>query len=231
MDFLKTFINVNETKSTMDLAKELSNFIKPPFITIADIQTSGRGQYGRPWESQKGGLWLTECFLVNNPLGLSAYAAIPIVRAIDKIAKKQKAQIKWPNDIIINNKKVAGILVELRNSLAFVGIGINIENDISKELSNIAINLKSVCKVKKDIFFMVLLNEIENSINEFLLNGFSPFREEYINKLILIGKEVTIKKDDEEIAGIVKGVGENGELILQTNNLNKIITYGTVIKY
>lgn len=231
MSFFKTIVNVNKAKSTMDLAKSFSNFIKPPFLIIADIQTSGRGQYGRFWESQKGGLWLTECFLVNNPAGLSAYTAIPIVRTINKIVKKQIAKIKWPNDIIVNKKKIAGILVELRNSLAFVGIGVNVENNISKELSSIAVTLKSVYRIKKENFFMILLSEIENSINEFIINGFSPFRQEYENNLILIGKKVIINKDNEEVVGIVEGVGENGELILQAKGSRKLISYGTIVKY
>jgi BirA family biotin operon repressor/biotin-[acetyl-CoA-carboxylase] ligase len=226
--FFKTIIKVHEIESAMDFAKNLFENVKPPFIVVADIQKKGRGQYKREWESPYGGLWFTEVFEINTPLGLSTYISIPIMRILKKYV--QDVKIKWPNDILVENKKIAGILIEIKGNIAFIGIGINVENEIPDELKEIAISLKEKVCLSKNSIFNEIIKEQENLNNIFFEKGFKYFREEYKKNLILMNKETSIKME-KIIKGTVKDVTENGELILETSNGKIIISYGTVISY
>ena len=226
--FFKTIIKVHEIESAMDFAKNLFENVKPPFIVVADIQKKGRGQYKKEWESPYGGLWFTEVLEINTPLGLSTYISIPIMRILKKYV--QDVKIKWPNDILVENKKIAGILIEIKGNIAFIGIGINVENEIPDELKEIAISLKEKVCLSKNSIFNEIIKEQENLNDVFLKIGFKGFKEEYEKNLILINKEVTIKNET-TINGVVKGVTEDGELILKNKNNEIKISHGTVISY
>ena len=226
--FFKTIIKVHEIESAMDFAKKLFENVKPPFIVVADIQKKGRGQYKKEWESPYGGLWFTEVLEINTPLGLSTYISIPIMRILKKYV--QDVKIKWPNDILVENKKIAGILIEIKGNIAFIGIGINVENEIPDELKEIAISLKEKVCLSKNSIFNEIIKEQENLNDVFLKIGFKGFKEEYEKNLILINKEVTIKNET-TINGVVKGVTEDGELILKNKNNEIKISHGTVISY
>jgi len=226
--FFKTIIKVHEIESAMDFAKKLFENVKPPFIVVADIQKKGRGQYKKEWESPYGGLWFTEVLEINTPLGLSTYISIPIMRTLKRYI--QDVKIKWPNDILVENKKIAGILIEIKGNIAFIGIGINVENEIPDELKEIAISLKEKVCLSKNSIFNEIIKEQENLNDVFLKIGFKGFKEEYEKNLILINKEVTIKNET-TINGVVKGVTEDGELILKNKNNEIKISHGTVISY
>lgn len=226
--FFKTIIKVHEIESAMDFAKNLFENVKPPFIVATDIQKKGRGQYKREWESPYGGLWFTEVLEINTPLGLSTYISIPIMRTLKRYV--QDVKIKWPNDILVENKKIAGILIEIKGNIAFIGIGINVENEIPDELKEIAISLKEKACLSKNSIFNEIIKEQENLNDVFLKIGFKGFKEEYEKNLILMNKEVTIKNET-TINGVVKGVTEDGELILKNKNNEIKISHGTVISY
>ena len=231
MDFFKTNVRVFETGTTMELAKTISNFVRLPLLVVADIQTSARGQFGRKWDSQIGGLWFTEAFQVNSPLGLSTFMSIPILRSIKRIGDDLPVKIKWPNDILLSGKKVAGILIEIVDKIAFVGIGINVENNVHIELLSIATNLKSHVNITKEHFLEIFLEEQNKVLPVFLEKGFSAFKEEYDKYLIFINSKVKVKVENEIIEGEAIGVGDSGELKILTNQRILDITYGTVISY
>lgn len=231
MKFFRTIIKVKEIDSTMDFAKSLAPFVSRPFLIIADTQKKGRGQHKRRWESQKGGLWTTLCFDVKQPLGLSTYISIPVLRTIKSFLEDKNIFIKWPNDIFLEGKKVAGILVELKDYTSFVGIGINVKNKIPRDLSNIAVSMSEFSKVDLNLISNTLLKNIENTIEIFLNSGFSVFKKEYKENLMLLGKRVKIQKDEKIISGTVKDISDNGELILIAQGKDLQITYGSIIKF
>ena len=228
MKFFRTIIKVCETKSTMDLAKKLFEAIEPPFIVVADIQKAGRGQHGKVWHSPEGGLWFTEAMEITTPLGLSTYISIPIMRVLKKYLKSVK--LKWPNDILVERKKIAGILIEIKGSTAFIGIGINVENKVPDQIKNTAISIDEKTKLDKSKIFNEIIEEQENLNNIFLERGFRHFKEEYKKNLIFINKEVVIKTD-QIIKGIVKDITDNGELIVENSKGKTTISWGTVISY
>lgn len=224
-NFFKTIITINEVDSTMDFSKKILTKVEPPFIVLADIQKKGRGQHGREWSSKKGGLWLTNVFKITNGIGLSTFFAIPIMRALRKYISD--VQVKWPNDIFVSRKKLGGILVEIREDFAFVGIGLNVQNEIPNEIKDTAISLLDICKIGKRDLFNEIINQEEGLLPIFLKEGFKPFKEEYQNNLILLNKDIWIQTDT-LINGKVIGVSDNGELLLKCGSEVITIINGTV---
>lgn len=231
MGLFKTIIKIYETESTMDLSKKLIEIIDPPFLVIADTQKKGRGQHKREWYSPVGGLWFTETLNISTPLGLSTYISIPIMRVLKRYIKN--VYVKWPNDILVESKKIGGILTEIKGNTAFIGVGINIENRIPDELKEIAtsaIEQYNLNKTSKNTILNEIIQEQTRINNFFIESGFKYFKEEYENNLILMNKEISVKTD-KTIYGRVKGISNEGELILKTKIGEIKLSYGTVISY
>ncbi len=226
MDFFKTLIALRECDSTMNFARKISNFVEMPFIVTSEIQTEGRGQYRRKWSSPLGGLWITEVFGVENPVGLSTFMSIPIFRLIKRYSGD--VSIKWPNDIFIKGRKVAGIITEIVGNTAYVGIGINVENRVPEELNAIATSLSEHVKIKKELLLYELIKEEENLIGIFMKRGFSEFKEEYSKNLILLNKVIKIASQKKYV-GVVTGITDRGELVVKTTQESVIISQGTIL--
>ncbi|MGB9695331.1 MAG: biotin--[acetyl-CoA-carboxylase] ligase [Caldisericaceae bacterium] len=228
MDFFRTVIEIHKCSSTMNFARQATDFVDKPFIVRADIQTKGKGQYERRWSSKAGGLWMTQVFDINNPLGLSTFIAIPLLRTLKKYHKN--VNVKWPNDILLENKKIAGILTEIKDKTAFIGIGINIANDIPVELENIATTLSTVAEVSPSAFLGELLRIEEPLLNTFIADGFASFRNEYEDNLVFINRQIIVESK-ETYSGKAVGVSNAGELIIESNGSMIKISSGTVKEF
>lgn|GEM_PF-879170 len=228
MNFFNTIIELNKCNSTMSLADNASKFVTKPFVIRSDIQTEGYGQYGRKWFSPEGGVWMTQVFDLNNPQGLSTFMAIPILRALKKYSNR--VCVKWPNDVLLENKKIAGILTEIKGNTAFVGIGVNVSNAVHEELKEIANSLENISNIKPLEFFQELIDFEEPLIKEFITSGFSPFRQEYEENLIFMNKMVEVESKQRYL-GKATGVSDIGELILETNDNIVKISSGTVLNF
>lgn len=228
MSFFSTIIELNKCNSTMNFADIASKFASKPFIVRSDIQTEAHGQYGRKWFSPKGGLWMTQVFDLNNPQGLSTFLAIPILRALKKYSNQ--IYVKWPNDVLLENKKIAGILTEIKENTAFVGIGINVSNDVQEELREVATSLKNVSKEGPLEFFQELMDFEEPLIDQFINNGFLPFRQEYEDNLVFMNKMVEVESKQRYL-GKVTGVSDIGELLLETNDKIVKVSSGKVLNF
>lgn len=224
----KTVIYLKKVGSTMTAAKQLLSILEPPFIVLAESQTSGHGQRSRKWLSPEGGLWFTEVFYTERILGLSLFMSIPILRVLKKYDPEIK--VKWPNDLYLNNKKIAGILTKTSRNIAFVGIGINAENDIPAEAKKYAISLKELENINKTKIFEGIKEEEEKLLPVFNKNGFATFRNEYEDHLIFMNKNITVKSESVTY-GKVLGVTDLGELILETASGTKKIVQGTVLNF
>lgn len=128
-----TLYKFEKVPSTMDVAKEFLKKREENFIIISEEQTDGRGRYGRRWFSPKGGLYFTFTFKKNK---ITDYLSEMVSLAIIEIFKNfgiKNCKIKFPNDIIINEKKICGILIEKSGDFYIIGIGINVKsNEILK---------------------------------------------------------------------------------------------------
>lgn len=213
----------DEISSTMDVGKNLlknNDFI----IIVAEKQTKGRGRFDRFWYSQKGGIYFTYCIKSDLPLlygsKIVLLFAVAIANTMNELLNVD-AKIKWPNDIIIDNKKVCGILTEMTAELdkikqINVGIGINVNNEIHKKMKN-AISLKEVLNqhIDRKALFKKLLVNIEN---ELLKVKSDNILDIYKNLLLTLNKKVSIKTIDDNIVGTAIDISSDGALLVQTDN-------------
>jgi len=225
---------IDTVNSTMKLAEEY--FSSNPFVSgsvfMAGMQTSGRGRVpGRTWQAGKDKnllftLVLKKSEMVKNPLPLA------IGLGISKYLEKHhqlKPEIKWPNDIYINGKKIAGIIIESRQGLFNIGIGININQtefspSISKTATSLSIEKNNAFNLISELVFV--LSELK------IVLGNSSWQDEINSRLHNIGKEVSLNQgspgQDKIITGVIEGIGTSGQLLLQTKGFLKEIYSGEI---
>ena len=211
-------------------------------LLVADEQTKGKGRMGRSWYSPpRLGLWMSLILRPDIPPfkapGLSICAGLALAQTIKEMTGIE-AKIKWPNDCLIDGKKVGGILLELsaeldRINFVIVGIGVNVNHsakDFPKNLSQTATSIK--IKLGKDISRLALLTsfleKFERIYLDFKKNGLSPQREMIKSYSSLLGKKVTVKFGKEKIEGMAENIDENGSLVIKTQKGEKVVTAGEV---
>jgi len=211
-------------------------------LIVAEEQTKGKGRMGRSWYSPpRLGLWMSLILRPDIPPfkapGLSICAGLALAQAIGEMAGIE-AKIKWPNDCLIDGKKVGGILLELsaeldRINFVIVGIGVNVnhsEKDFPKSLAETSTSVK--IKLGKDISRLALLTsfleKFERIYLDFKKNGLSPQREAIKNFSSLLGEKVAVKFGKEKIEGMAEDIDDNGSLVIKTNKGEKVVTAGEV---
>ena len=180
---------------------------------IAREQTGGKGTKGRSFSSPRGGVYLSlvryyPC-KAENSFSLMIASCMAVVKPLETYGVS--AGVKWPNDVFLNGKKICGILI--KNSFegenvkkSITGIGVNVNNDIPKDLADIAINLKSVVgEVDIDEFYKRL---IENLYADYSV-------DEYRSRNIVLGKEITVIKNGESRKAVAEDIAADGSLVLK----------------
>jgi BirA family biotin operon repressor/biotin-[acetyl-CoA-carboxylase] ligase len=213
-----------EIPSTMDMGKNLLKDNSDFIVVIAEKQTKGRGRFDRSWYSQIGGIYFT--YSMKPDLSIfygSKFAllfAIAVTNTLNELFNVD-AKIKWPNDIIINNKKVCGILTEMSVELdkikqINIGIGINVNNEIHNKIDN-AISLKELLNkhIDRKTLFKKLLENIEN---ELLKVKSESVLDEYKHLLLTLNKRVLIKTIDDNIEGTAIDISSDGALLIKKDN-------------
>jgi len=225
--------------STNDYAKTLAKKGEPEgSLIIADKQTGGRGRKQRKWISPEKGLWfsliLRPKLTPNDAMLTTMCAACAVTKAISELTTL-KPRIKWPNDILINGKKVCGILTELSAEIdeityLIIGIGLNVNNKIPNELKEKSTTLKQ--EIKKQVDSVLLLSSILSSFEYFyqeLNNGnILKIKDTWRSYSSTIGSKVTVSTEKEVVTGVAVNLGEHGELIVKTNLGEKKILTGDI---
>ncbi len=222
-------IFLKETVSTMEIAKKVIGIIHPSFVIVSEVQKGGYGQYGRRWESPSGGLWFTEVFETKNKKALSLFLSLPVIRVLESLGITG-VRVKWPNDIYLNGKKVAGILTKVSKETVFAGIGINVENKIPNNLIGIATTLKGRIGIGKTELLDRILKVQEEMFSGYASSGFGPFVHEYNRHLIFLNKFVSVS-ERRIITGIALGVNGEGNLIIKKGSEIVKVRNGTVIDF
>lgn len=199
-------------------------------ICVSEHQTAGRGRKGRPWISPFGANLYFSLGL-SLPMGLSALGGLSLAVGIGltKLLNEhctKKVSLKWPNDILVNQKKLAGILVEASgdsNDQSFLNIGVGINWDMrdsdGKEIDQPWINLKSLLGSnigRNEILVMILL-ELDKTLDCYIEYGFESFHQDWAKNSAFYGRPVIIHTQKGQISGMEAGIDKNGALILKTN--------------
>lgn len=184
-------------------------------VAVARMQSGGKGTKGRSFESAAGGLWLSILLFHENVPAkdgflMMARSAVAVCKTLESYGLCPK--IKWANDVLLNGKKVCGVLTE--NVCAggkilstIFGIGLNVNNPLSEELGEIATNMAEATGCKQN------LQEVEKRL---LKNFFAPFSfAEYASRLAYVGERVEFVASDRTFTATLVGVSPQGELILK----------------
>ena len=237
----KKIFHFNTIDSTNIYAKKLAKKgNEEGAIILADIQTSGRGRKNRIWSSSKGGLWFSIVLYPNIPpkkaMLMTMASSIAVFQGIKNITGIE-AEIKWPNDLLINGRKICGILTEIDSekqkiNYCIIGIGINVNNTLEKELQVNATTLKK--EHNKEISLYELLRAIienfDKNYNKLLSGEYDFIRDSWLEFSKIIGRKIQVIDDKTVTTGKIINVDNNGYIVLNTNFGNIKIISGD-IKY
>ena len=216
--------------STQKIANELANNGAPEgTIVVADEQTAGRGRLARQWVSPKGtGIWMSLILKPDIPIfqapQLTLLSAVAAVQGIEQ-ATGAKPEIKWPNDLLMNGRKVSGILTEMQAEAdgihsVIIGIGINVnqqQSDFPAELQTIATSLaiETGTRQSREACMAAILAQFESLYSRYCESGFSEIKHLWEKHAISIGKVVTAVTARERITGTALGITDEGVLLVK----------------
>ncbi|MEX6253445.1 bifunctional biotin--[acetyl-CoA-carboxylase] ligase/biotin operon repressor BirA [Providencia hangzhouensis] len=206
---------------------------------LAEYQSAGRGRRGRQWVSPFGcNLYLSMYWKLDQgpaaAIGLSLVVGIVIAETLNKISQ-EKVKVKWPNDLYMNDKKLAGILVELTGKTGdaahiIIGIGINIgmnknniesSNTITQEWSSLRDEVEDI---ERNELSVNIIKALRESLVIFENEGLKPFLDRWFKLDNFLNRDVKLLIGDDIITGVERGINEQGALLLQKNN-GEIIPY------
>lgn len=198
-------------------------------VLLAERQTGGKGRLGRRWESPAGvNLY---CSVILRPQlppyeapQLTFLSAVAVARAVQLVSGLQPA-IKWPNDLLLNGRKVAGLLNEMnaetdRVGFVILGIGVNLNmraEQFPDDLRSPATSLflETGVPVSRQLFAVRLLQELDREYARFLRHGFGPARDEWARYCNAFGHEVRVDVGGSTVQGPFAGVDQDGALLIQ----------------
>lgn len=220
-------IILDEVGSTNDYAKKIAYSEAEGTIVLSNTQTKGKGRLGRSWEAGINTDIAMSIILkpdtdILTAQRLTLIGGLAVSKAI-KEASGEPAYIKWPNDIVLNNKKICGILAETSiqaNKLGYciLGIGINVNsNNFKGELEKKAGSLFSEMRrhFSREEIIIKVIEEMNTYYPKYIKDGFSPFIEEYESLCLNIGKEVRLVDGNTERTGFCEAVTNTGELVIK----------------
>lgn len=216
--------------STMDVARQAARQgVAEGMVVVADEQTAGKGRIKRLWLSPKGSIALS--IILYPSLSYLSYlpyltmlASLAIVHSIEAVTGL-KAQLKWPNDVLIGGKKVCGILIEsdVRGNVvayAIIGIGINVNFRLANfpEILSTATSLAD--ESGKDVSRVELIRRllVETERLYLTLPDGEPIYQEWRDRLVTLGRKVQVKSGKTILEGIAQSVARDGSLLLRHSN-------------
>jgi len=213
---------------------------------VAEVQTSGRGRRGRSWLAPFGSgvcLSIAWQFSESPPefSALSLAVGVAVVRALQRIGCRT-AQLKWPNDILSTNRKLAGILIDMRGEASgparvVIGIGVNLRLPnatrlaLAEQQSALVTDLHELLQSKtpdRNVLVGAILNELLSTLQLFQREGFAAFAAEWRTHDALFDRPVRVLLANESVLGVARGVAPDGALLVEVNGTLRRFTSGDV---
>lgn len=240
--FLKLEIHDHLESTNAYLMQKLSSGQTHASCVAANLQTKGRGRRGRHWQAGLGAsltfslLWRFQCG-ASALSGLSLAVGVALMRTLHSIGITQ-AKLKWPNDVLINREKLAGILIELQgdmdgpsNAVIGVGINLNLPSSIKQQIDQPTTDLASVTTqaINPNELLGTLLKHLMHVLRDFEQNGFDDLRDEWTQHHTYHQQQVRmLMPDGREVIGVVQGIAEDGVLVVETDNGLQRFTSGEI---
>ena len=236
---IKFFDEIDSTNSAA--LEHLNNIggISGPIWFRAKIQSKGRGRNKNSWVSDEGNLFTTLLTPISWKLEiipmLSCVIAVSVHQSVSSFLDNQNPlKIKWPNDILFENSKLSGVLIENQlsgdNKFSIIGIGVNIISS-PENLSHRTVCLNDLTSKKDNLlenFFDVLREKIHTNLNYFNEGSINHFREYALSKLWKLNKDVEFNYSGLVEIGTLIGLSDNYEIELEIENKNKKFNSGEI---
>ena len=219
--FLKTIDSTNAFAKKLPLEKSI-------LVVLAEKQTAGKGRHGKKWHSpESGNIYLSIKYQINSPRSpLSLIIGLLITEALDEASgQKINAKLKWPNDVLLNKKKICGILIESEvveeKIECTIGIGVNYSIPKTESWWGDLGEFKDVLPREK------LINTILKKIITYKDKDYSNWQEQWQSRCMHQNIEISILTNQEkEMNGIFRGVDNEGKMLLETSNGIQAISSG-----
>lgn len=233
--FGKEIIHLSDIDSTNNFAAKLlsDNLCQNGAVIMADVQTHGKGQRGNSWLSESGKNLL--CSFVFKPDNLSVEkqtfltwaTSLSLLETLRKF--NIEAKIKWPNDLFVGGKKIAGILIENqlqgnRINCSIIGIGLNINQTSFLDLNATSLLLETNKIVEPRTFLNLLANEMNEKFDFVNSSSHEFLKSDYESHLFQMNEIRKYKDEFGEFSGKIIGTTDEGKLIIEKSNL--IVSYG-----
>lgn len=203
----------------------------PGMLVLAEEQSSGRGRKGRSWLSTKGKSLTVSLLLgaARKDEGLTAIMALAVVRALE--GSVNGLAIKWPNDIVLGERKLGGILAESRGEFVAIGLGLNVNEkagELPPEIAGEATSMRVAARKRFDrgLVLCRILEEFERLYDGFLENGFARYHDEIERHLLHLGERVVIDVGGATIDGTMTGITNEGYVCLEVDGTIRIVSSG-----
>ena len=197
-----------------------------PFWVRAEEQTDGRGRRGRDWSSPKGNFYGTACYAFDgsaqDAAKLSFVAAIAVANALSAYTLTTPPQLKWPNDVLLGGRKVAGLLLEAKPGRVLIGIGVNLishpdggnipATHLLEHIDLAALNSDEPEFTGAEGFLAILSRSFDKAFRKHIAYGFSATRTDWTALSHGIPGPVTVRLSNETFSGQAEALLENGAL-------------------
>ena len=223
------YIYIEEVSSTNDEAKKYCQIPGQKTVIRTNRQTSGRGRRGRRWYNGKGNLYFSMAleFDLKDLGSLVMVSALSLAQAIEELNDEVSPSLKWPNDVLINNSKLSGILLEKgEGNYMIVGVGVNVATKPKKKKLpyNITTLNENNINCTAEEFMFAYLKKFDQNIDFLGRGGKRALRSEWMKRVCGIGQLVTIRQEQHADRGIFAGIDENLTLLLnQRGKLKKVL--------
>ena len=228
--FGRSILFTRETESTNKLAKKLAaSGAAEGTVVVAGTQTKGRGRLCRKWSSPPGGLWFSVVLRPrmrhSETVGIVFAAGLGVAQVLRGLWGLE-AETKWPNDVLVNGRKICGILAEARTvnggiDFVVVGVGINanfeVEKALPKELHDAAASIEGELgkKVSLEALLGAVLGRLEENCRILQKVGLAPVLAEWKKYAAFLGQEVEVATQTAETRGVAVDVDSEGMLVLE----------------
>jgi BirA family biotin operon repressor/biotin-[acetyl-CoA-carboxylase] ligase len=225
---IKIFEKIN---STNEYLKQFFSHTMTSIVCLAEQQTQGKGRLGRNWHSPFGQNLYFSCLYtfqknINELAGLSLVVSLAIIKTLQTYNLPELSLIKWPNDIIYQDKKLSGSLIETKIQSPdichiIIGVGMNVNMiDDDNNISQAWTSLKNILgyPVDRNYLCAEFINHLLDYLKKFESQGLEAFISEWNKVDYLLDKKITLNSSGSIIEGIAKGINSQGQLLLQLDD-------------
>ena len=231
------FIHESLDSTNAEALREISGGAQAPFVILAEQQSAGRGRRGRKWISPFAeNIYYSLVLRIDGGMrqleGLSLIVGLAVLSSLREFGSRD-AGLKWPNDVLVGNKKIAGILLELVGDPAdvchvVIGIGINVNMMVASDVDQswTSVRLEAGQTINRNELIVALGRNLQGYLIRHEAEGFAAIQAEWESNHLWQGREVTLIAGTHTVDGVVTGVDQQGALRLNVAGQEKVFSGG-----